>query len=132
MAHADGWVHGKDGKLLIGSQDFAVTDFGVDWEVDVAVITHTQAGGAQVVLDGVEKFSGTVTFIYNVLHKPTVAPQQLKPRTYAVIHFKPDGADDFSATCLCTKFSWKSGPKAGEVAVTVNVESSGPITAPSV
>lgn len=124
------FIHGYKGKFLIGSTDFAVTDFNLDWEVDADDITHTGAGGSQVVLDGVERFEGTITFIYDTTNKPTVAPQQLKPRTFAVVHLKPDGTDDFSATVLCHKFSFKSGPKAGAVAVTVNVKSSSAITYP--
>lgn len=124
------FVHGYKGKFLIGSTDFAVTDFNLDWEVDADDITHTGAGGSQVVLDGVERFEGTITFIYDTENKPTVAPQQLRPRTFAVVHLKPDGADDFSATVLCYKFSFRSGPKAGAVAVTVNVKSSSAITYP--
>lgn len=124
------FIHGYKGKFLIGSTDFQVTDFSVDWEVESEPITHTGAAGAQVVLDGVEKISGTVTFVYDTAARPTVSPQQMKPRTFATIHFKPDGTDDFSVLCLCSKFSFKSGPKAGVVYVTVNVESSGPITYP--
>ena len=124
------FIHGYKGKFLIGATDFAVTDFNLDWEVDADDITHTGAGGSQVVLDGVERFEGTITFIYDTANKPTVAPQQLKPRTFAVVHLKPDGTDDFSATVLCSKFSFKSGPKAGAVAVTVNVKSSSAITYP--
>jgi hypothetical protein len=123
--------HGKDGKFLIGSTDFQVTDFGVDWSVDDQDITHTGASGAQVLIDGIERLEGTVTFIYDTTNKPTVAPQQMKPRTVATCHFKPDGTDDFSASCLCTKFSFKSGPKAGAVEVTVNVKSTGAITSPA-
>lgn len=125
------FISGYKGKFLIGSTDFAVTDFGVDWSVDSDDITHTQAAGAQVVLDSIERFEGTVTFIYDTSNKPTVAPQQMKPRTYATVHLKPDGQDDFSALCLCEKFSFKSGPKAGAVAVTVSLKSSGPITSPN-
>lgn len=124
------FIHGYKGKFLIGATDFAVTDFGLDWEVSSEDITHTGAAGFQVVLDGIEKFSGTITFCYDTSNKPTVAPQQMKPRTFAAVHLKPDGTDDFSATVLCQKFSFKSGPKAGAVMVTVNVESSGPITYP--
>lgn len=131
MAHPDGWVHGKDGRFLIGSTDFKVTDFDITWEVDDHDITHTGGNGAQVVIDGIERFDGTVNFVYNILAKPTVAPQQMKPRTYAVCHFKPDGADDFSATCLCKSFRFKSGPKAGEVVVTVAVRSTSAITSPA-
>lgn len=125
------FIHGYKGKFLIDLTDFAVTDFGLDWQVTDEDITHTGAAGFQVVLDGIESFDGTITFIYDTSNKPTVAPQQLKPRTYATVHLKPDGADDFSATVLCTKFSFKSGPKAGAVAVTVNVKSSGAITYPN-
>lgn len=126
------FIHGYKGKFLIGSTDFQVTDFSVDWEVESEPITHTGAGGAQVVLDGVEKISGTVTFVYDTAARPTVAPQQMKPRTFATIHFKPDGTDDFAAEFLCQKFSFKSGPKAGVVYVTVNVESNSAITYPTV
>jgi hypothetical protein len=125
------FIHGYKGKFLIGTTDFAVTDFSLDWEVDDANVTHTGAGGAQVLIDGVERFEGTINFVYDTSNKPTVAPQQMKPRTFAAVHLKPDGADDFSATCLCKKFSFRSGPKANEVVVTVNVKSSGPITYPS-
>jgi hypothetical protein len=38
------FIHGYKGKFLIGSTDFAVTDFNLDWEVDDADITHTGAG----------------------------------------------------------------------------------------
>lgn len=126
------FIHGKNGKFLIGSTDFQVTDFGVDHSVDDDDITHTGAGGAQVVLAGIERLEGNVTFIYDTTNKPTVAPQNLSPGVVATIHFKPDGVDDFTASCLCTKFSWKSGPKSGAVAVTVSVKSTGPITKPTV
>jgi hypothetical protein len=104
----------------------------LDWQVTTEDVTHTQAAGAQVVIDGIESFEGTIEFTYDTSNKPTVAPQQMKPRTFAVVHLKPDGSDDFSATVLCYKFSFKSGPKAGAVIVTVNVKSSGAITYPTV
>lgn len=125
------FIHGYKGKFLIGSTDFAVTDFDLDWSVDDQDITHTDAGGAQVVIDGVERFEGTINFVYDTSNKPTVSPQQMKPRTVATVHLKPDGSDDFSAPVLCTKFSFKSGPKAGAVAVSVKVKSTGPITYPT-
>ena len=128
---SNNFVHGRSGKFLIGSTDFNVTDFNVDWSVDTEDITHTGAGGAQVVIDGVERFEGTINFVYDTLNKPTVSPQQMKPRTVATVHLKPDGSDDFSASVLCEKFSFKSGPKAGAVAVTVAVKSTGPITYPT-
>lgn len=127
---ANTFIHGREGKFLIGSTDFAVTDFNLDWSVDDEDITHTGASGAQVVIDGIERFEGTINFIYDTQNKPTVSPQQMKPRTVATVHLKPDGSDDFSASCLCTKFSFKSGPKAGAVAVTVTVKSTGAITYP--
>lgn len=126
------FIHGKSGRFVIASQNFQVTDFGVDHSVDDDDITHTGAGGAQVVLAGIERLEGTVTFIYDTTNKPTVSPQNLSPGIEAVLHFKPDSTDDWSANCLCTKFSFKSGPKAGAVAVTVNVKSSGTITKPTV
>jgi hypothetical protein len=125
------FIHGKSGKFLVGSTDFQVVDFGIDWSMDLDDITHTGASGAQVMLAGIERLEGNVTFVYDTSAKPTVSPQQLKPGTSAVIHFKPDGTDDFTATCICEKFSWKSGPSAGAVKVTVNVKSSGAISSPA-
>lgn len=128
---ANQFIHGYKGKFLIGSTDFAVTNFGLDWQVTDEDVTHTGANGYRVPLDGIESFDGTIEFTYDVLNKPTVAPQQLRPRTYATVHLKPDGQDDFSAPILCTKFSFKSGPKAGAVTVTVTVLSAGQITYPN-
>jgi len=128
---ANTFIHGRLGKFLIGATDFAVTDFNLDWQVTDEDITHTDANGYQVVIDGIESFEGTINFIYDTTNKPTVSPQQMKPRTVATVHLKPDGVDDFTASVLCTKFSFKSGPKAGAVAVTVNVKSTGAITYPS-
>src|SRR5690348_15409636 len=122
------FIHGRSGKFLIGAQDFAVMEFDLDWSVTAEDITHTDANGYRVMLDGIESFTGTITFVYDTSNKPTVAPNQLKPRTQATVHLKPDGSDDFSAPILCTKFGFKSGPKAGAVIVTVTVESTGPIT----
>lgn len=127
---ANTFIHGYKGKFLIGSTDYAVQSFNLDWEVSAEDITHTGAAGYQVMLDGIEKFEGTIEFVYDILNKPSVAPQLMKPRTFAVVHLKPDGTDDFTATVLCHKFSFKSGPKAGAVMVTVNVSSSGAITYP--
>lgn len=130
MAHPDGWVHGVDGKVFLGSTELAVTDFDGNWSVDSANVTPSTAGGARVSVDGIESFDGTIRFVYNRLTKLTVAPRQLKPRTYATFHLKPDGADDFSFLGLCKSFNFKSGPKSGEVTVEVAVESQGPITYP--
>lgn len=128
---ANTFVHGYKGKFLIGTTDFAVTKFDLDWTVDDEDITHTDAGGAQVVIDGVERFAGTIDFIYDTSNKPTVAPQQMKPRTPATVHLKPDGVDDFSAPVLCLGFKFSSGPAAGAVKVTVNVKSTGAIVYPT-
>lgn len=125
------FVSGTKGKFIIGTTDFSVTDFNLDWSVDDEDITHTGANGYQVVIDNVERFEGTINFIYDTSNKPTVAPQQMKPRTYATVHLKPDGSDDFTAPILCTKFSFKSGPKAGAVATTVMVKSTGAISYPN-
>jgi hypothetical protein len=127
---ANTFIHGKSGKFLIGSTDFAVMSFNLDWQVEDENITHTGASGAQVLIAGIESFEGTIEFVYDTQNKGTVAPQQMKPGTVAVAHFKPDGSDDFSASCLCTKFSFKSGPKSGAVTVNVNVKSTGAITYP--
>lgn len=124
------FVHGKSGKFFVGATDFKVTNFDCTWEVDTEDITHTGNSGAQVMIDGIEKANGTVTFIYDTAAKPTVAPQDLKPRTQAILHLKPDGTDDFSFTALCTRFRFKSGPKAGAVEVTVDFMSNSVISSP--
>ena len=126
---ANNYVSGWRGKVFIGSTELFVMDFNLDWQVGTDDITHTGAAGSRVVLDNIESFDGTLSFVYDTLNKPTVSPV-MKPRTFAVVHLKPEGSDDFSANCLFSKFSWKSGPKAGAITITCNVMSSGPITYP--
>lgn len=127
---ANNFIHGKQTTFAIGSTVFDVLTVDFNHEVDAADITHTGAGGSQVMLAGVERSDCTITFVYDTLNKPTISPQQLKPGTVATLHQKPDGVDDFNASYLCTKFGWKGGPSAGALIVTVEAKSTGPITVP--
>ena len=127
---ANTFIHGYKGTVLLGAQNFAVEKFDVEWSVTAEDITHSQAAGAQVMLDGIESIKGTLTFVYDTSNKPTVSPNMMKPRTFAVVHFKPDGTDDFSCNCLFSNFKFSSGPQAGKVEVSVDVMSSGAITYP--
>lgn len=125
------FIHGKNGKMLIGASEFAVEQFQMTHTVTTDDITHTMAGGARVILPGIESLDGTVTFVYDTQNKPTVSPN-MTPGTAATGHFKPDGTDDWSAAGYFTELSWSSGPKAGAVRVNAKFMSSGPITKPTV
>lgn len=127
---ANNFIHGKSTAFLVGSTVFDVVEVDFSDEVEVAVVTHTGANGKQVVIPGVEKSDVTITFVYDTDNKPTVSPQQLSPGTVATLHQKPDGTDDFTASYLCHKFTWKGGPRAGEVLCTVEATSTGTITMP--
>ena len=127
---ANTFIHGKDGRVLIGSTDFAVEQFAMTHTVTTDDITHTAASGYRVILPGIESMDGTITFIYDTLNKPTVSPN-LTPGTTATIHFKPDGVDDFTGSFVLTELSWSSGPKAGAVRVNAKAMSSGAFTKPS-
>lgn len=125
------FIHGKQTTFAYGATVFDCLT--VDWNhsVDKADITHTGASGNQVVIPGVARASVALTFVYDTGNKPTVSPQQFTPGTVATLHQKPDGTDDFNASFLITKFSWKGGPNAGALICSVEADSTGAITVPA-
>ena len=127
---ANTFIHGKSGKFLAGSTELAVEQFDLTHTVTTDDITHSLAGGARVIIPGIESLDGNVTFIYDTLNKPTVSPN-LSPSTLITAHFKPDGVDDWTCAGYITELQFSSGPKAGAVRVKGKFMSSGPITKPS-
>jgi hypothetical protein len=124
------FIHGKQGSVLIGSTSVNVIDFEVTLEVDLADITHSGAGGYQVMLPGISKASGKLSFIYDTANRPTQSPLSMVPGLAATVHLKPDGVDDFSFPAYLKNLKFKSGPKSGPVQCDVEFDSTGPITTP--
>lgn len=125
------FVHGKNGKLIVGSTEFVVQSFTFKGSSALDDITHTGAAGYQVMLAGIESAEVTIKATYDLGNKPTVAPQNFKVGQSVTLHAKPDGSDDFIVPVIISDFSFDSGPKAGAVIVNITGKSSGAITYPA-
>jgi hypothetical protein len=136
------FVHGIDGKLNYqpltlptdtpsGTPvDWDLEQYSMNWSVETDDITHSGAGGAQVILGGIERLDGDIVFVYDTLHEPTLTPQVFKPRSWAYLTLMPDGENSYKFAALISSVSFSSGPKAGSVRVTAHYMSYGPITTP--
>lgn len=128
---ANNFIHGKSGTVTIGGNLFAVTQFAFTMSNDLADITHSGANGYQVMLPGVTKASGTLTFVFDTLNQPTVSPINQTPGQSMTLVLSPDGTKNYSFTAYSGELSWSSGPQAGAVLCTTSFQSSGTITVPS-
>lgn len=118
----------------MAATQFAVNVFTFQEETTLDDITFTQAGSAtfQTVLAGYLKASGTLTFVYDTLNKPFLAPYSIVTGTMVAMVLQPDGAGSFTfPTAAIQNFAWGSGPKNGPVSCTINWQSSGSYTRPS-
>jgi hypothetical protein len=131
------FIHGVKGSFyyqlggMTAPTRFDIEQVSGDFAVETDDITNTSSGGARVVLDGIEEVTGSVSFVFDSLAVPTVAPQPFKPRTYATLLIKPDGVTVYQFAALITRFGFSTGPKAGTVRVTADYRSTGPITFPT-
>jgi hypothetical protein len=131
------FIHGVKGKLkfipLEGGSAvvFDIEQISVDDDVQVDDITNTSAAGAQVVLDGIQKITGTIQFVYDALNVFLVAPAPFKPRTYVTLNVLLDGITPLMFGALIHGFTTSTGPKAGTVRISCKYQSTGPITYPT-
>lgn len=126
------FVHGKDGTISIGGNQFAALSFDCEHSCDLEDITFAAGGAtAQVMIPGYEKVSGSISFVYDTANKPTVSPQNMKPGTLMTLTLKPDGVDTFSFSAYSGSFKFTSGPQGGAVKCTTTFASTGPITVPT-
>ena len=128
---ANNYIHGKSGTVTIGGNLFNVTQFSFSMNCDLADITHTGANGYGVVLPGVIRATGQLTFIYDTLNQPTVSPINQTPGQSMTLILSPDGTKQFSFTAYSGELSFSSGPQAGAVSVNTSFQSSGTITVPA-
>lgn len=128
---ANNFVHGKSGTCTVNGTSFAVTQFSFQMSNDLADITHSQANGYQVMLPGVTRASGNLTFVFDTLNQPTVSPINQTPGQSLTLVLSPDGTKNYSFTAYSGQLSFSSGPQAGAVQVTTSFQSSGTITVPS-
>lgn len=130
------FVHGKSSTFkisAIGGTPAVVNVEQATWtgEVDQDDITHTGASGHQVIIEGVERASGTIQFVYDSANKNTVSPHNMYAGQRGTIVVLPDGTDAFQTDVSFGSFSFSSGPKAGTVRVNVAWKSTAAITTPS-
>lgn len=125
------FVHGKDGSVSKGGNLFNVTQFSYAENNAAADVTHTGAQGYQVMIKGVTKASGTLTFVYDTNNQPTVSPYDFTTGNIDTLLLKPEGTKPFSFPAIFTDLNWTSGPSAGAVNCTVNYQSVGVISRPT-
>jgi hypothetical protein len=132
---ANNFIHGKLSTINFNSQYFAGISIAYNEDLsDLTDITYTQISGATfaILLPGYNKATGTLTFVYDTLNQPTVAPNNLTPGTLInSFIISPDGTKLYTLTVYSAGLSWTGGPKSGPVMVTVPWQSTGPFTRPT-
>jgi len=128
---ANNFVHGKSGTVTIGGNAFYVTQFQFTMTNDLTDVTHSGASGYGVVIPGVTRATGNLTFVFDTLNQPTVAPINQTPGQSMSLVLSPDGTKQYSFTAYSGELSFTSGPSAGAVQATTSFQSSGAITVPS-
>ncbi len=135
-------VHGVNGQLSITisstETEFEMRQVDFNYEVAAEDITHSGANGWQVMMPGIRKVSGTITFVYDLANAPFGAtPYDLKAGLYAAIKLTfnaHQGAnlvagdtttpDVWAGTAYLKNFHPKTGPQAGPMECTIDFESS--------
>lgn len=108
-----------------------IEEGGLTIDTDMDTITHTGAGGDQVLSPGVRKAEGDLTLVFDTANKNYIAPQLMLPGSKATCHFFPDGNIDFPIPGYFSSYGMKIGPKAKAVRVTGKFMSSGAFTLPT-
>ncbi len=131
---ANNFIHGKLTTVQISSTFFAGISIEYNEDLsDLTDITYTVSGGQSfaILLPGYNKATGTLTFVYDTLNQPTVAPN-LTPGTFITSFIiSPDGTKLFTLGVFSAGLSWTGGPKSGPVMVRVPWASSGSFTRPA-
>lgn len=128
---ANNYIHGKSGTCSVNGTLFNVEQFSFTMTSDLDDITHTGAGGYGVVLPGVIRANGQLSFVFDTLNQPTVSPLNQTPGQALTLVLSPDGTKQYSFGAFSGELQFSSGPKAGAVRVTTSFQSSGTITVPS-
>ena len=102
---------GSISNVQVGSINLAVEDIDYDATYDTDDITHTLAGGFQVLIPTICRITCTCGGGYDLnVHYHAVPPNIVPGQTLTFI-FTPDGVKLYNVTALVTKFAWKGGPK---------------------
>jgi hypothetical protein len=128
---ANNYIHGVSGTVTLNGTLFNVKQFSFTMTNDLADITHSGAQGYQVMLPGVTRAAGQLTFTYDTLNQPTVSPLNQKPGQSLALVLSPDGTKQYSFSAYSGELGFRSGPQAGDVEVTTSFQSSGVITVPT-
>ena len=131
------FIHGVKGAVnfgVLGSggvytfTKFDVESITIDESIDTDDITNTSSLGDQVILDGIRKLSGSLSFVWDSLNVFFVQPMPWETRNFVKLEVLPDGVTiGWTFTALITGHSTGTGPKQGTVRVTCNYMSTGTI-----
>jgi hypothetical protein len=136
-------VHGVNGSLSVTisatETEFEMRQVDFNYEVAAEDITHSGANGWQVMMAGIRKISGTITFVYDLANAPFGAtPYNLKAGGAASLKltFNTHLGANLAAGDITTPDVWagpaylknfhpKTGPQAGPMECTIDFESTG-------
>jgi hypothetical protein len=125
------FVPGTISKFLSGTTELFVESVEYDETSDVDDVTHTGAGGNQVLLGTIRRATFRASGGYDTAaNYGTAPPNIISNQTITSIHAKPDGTIDYNAACVVTKFHWIGGPKNGAVRWDGEFRSTGTISRP--
>lgn len=94
-------VHGKDTRVVIGGVPMKLRKWGVKHTIPKVVLTNTESGGKQELLDGggVEKCEGDFEAVYDpsktAADPPAIAPGVILPIEYWIKGVKRYGFDAY-------------------------------------
>lgn len=127
------FVHGKLGTVSIAGTLFNSLQFEFVDEADLEDITYTTSGGAtaQILINGIERVSGSISFVYDTANQPVIAPQNMRAGTLMALILYPEGTKPYTFSAFSGSFRFASGPQAGAVKCSTNFRSTGAITVPT-
>lgn len=131
MPATPNFISGIKGTVSLGGSLFNVKQFKFTMTTNLDDITHSGANGFQVMLPGVTKARGELTFTFDTANQPTVSPYNMTPGQLMALVLSPDGTKQYTFSGYSGEFSFQSGPQAGDVECTTTFESTGTITVPS-
>ena len=112
---------GKDGKFLIGTTEYPITDFSLDHTCAALEDSNTKSGGKEEYVAGFTVCTGTLTAYYDSADNPIPA---LNPSSTATGIFNIDGTKTITIPLLVTGMNF-SMPVKDKVTFNVSFTSTG-------
>lgn len=143
------YLHGVSARLVFTTGGgtpvntaFPIEQVQFEHQVDLDPITHSEAGGWEVLLEGIQRASLEITFVYDLSNRPTMTPFQVMAAKTAQVHLildanptpnnpSPTLSEDFNGVVKVANVKFPTGPKAGPVRCVASCKSSGVFNLPT-